>query len=119
MHEAASPPSEISSLLARWRDGDRDAMERLFALVYDEMRRRAHGQLRRSAAPTLGTHTLVHETFLRLLEQKQVLWTDRGHFFAKAGHITPVPGGVGPMTVAMLLKNTLRSAEILFGLHKS
>jgi methylenetetrahydrofolate dehydrogenase (NADP+)/methenyltetrahydrofolate cyclohydrolase len=37
----------------------------------------------------------------------------------KAGHITPVPGGVGPMTVAMLLKNTLRSAEILFGLHKS
>ena len=38
---------------------------------------------------------------------------------AKAGHLTPVPGGVGPMTVAMLLKNTLRSAEILFGLHKS
>ena len=37
---------------------------------------------------------------------------------AKAGHLTPVPGGVGPMTVAMLLKNTLRSAEILFGLHK-
>jgi len=36
----------------------------------------------------------------------------------KAGHITPVPGGVGPMTVAMLLKNTLRSAEILFGLQK-
>jgi len=32
----------------------------------------------------------------------------------KASHITPVPGGVGPMTVAMLLKNTLRSAEILF-----
>ena len=37
----------------------------------------------------------------------------------KAGHITPVPGGVGPMTVAMLLKNTLRSAEILFGIHTS
>jgi methylenetetrahydrofolate dehydrogenase (NADP+)/methenyltetrahydrofolate cyclohydrolase len=37
----------------------------------------------------------------------------------KAGHITPVPGGVGPMTVAMLMKNTLRSAEILFGLSKS
>jgi methylenetetrahydrofolate dehydrogenase (NADP+)/methenyltetrahydrofolate cyclohydrolase len=33
---------------------------------------------------------------------------------AKVGHITPVPGGVGPMTVAMLMKNTLRSAEILF-----
>ena len=33
----------------------------------------------------------------------------------RASHITPVPGGVGPMTVAMLLKNTLRSAEILFG----
>ena len=32
-----------------------------------------------------------------------------------AGFITPVPGGVGPMTVAMLLRNTLRSAEILFG----
>ncbi|MGB7159293.1 MAG: bifunctional 5,10-methylenetetrahydrofolate dehydrogenase/5,10-methenyltetrahydrofolate cyclohydrolase [Tepidisphaeraceae bacterium] len=36
----------------------------------------------------------------------------------RAGHITPVPGGVGPTTVAMLLKNTLRSAEILFGLSK-
>jgi len=33
----------------------------------------------------------------------------------KVSHITPVPGGVGPMTVAMLLKNTLRSAEILYG----
>jgi methylenetetrahydrofolate dehydrogenase (NADP+)/methenyltetrahydrofolate cyclohydrolase len=33
----------------------------------------------------------------------------------KASHITPVPGGVGPMTVAMLLRNTLRSAEILYG----
>jgi RNA polymerase sigma-70 factor (ECF subfamily) len=84
MHEADSPPSEISSLLARWRDGDRDAMERLFALVYDEMRRRAHGHLRRSAAATLGTQTLVHETFLRLVDQKQVLWTDRAHFFAVA-----------------------------------
>jgi 5,10-methylene-tetrahydrofolate dehydrogenase/methenyl tetrahydrofolate cyclohydrolase len=35
----------------------------------------------------------------------------------KAGHITPVPGGVGPMTVAMLLKNTLRSAELLIDQH--
>lgn len=84
MHEANSPPSEISSLLARWRDGDRDAMERLFALVYDEMRRRAHGHLRRSAEATVGTQTLVHETFLRLVEQKQVCLTDRGHFFAVA-----------------------------------
>jgi methylenetetrahydrofolate dehydrogenase (NADP+)/methenyltetrahydrofolate cyclohydrolase len=37
---------------------------------------------------------------------------------AKAAHITPVPGGVGPMTVAMLLKNTIRSADILFGYEK-
>src|SRR5256714_6126966 len=36
----------------------------------------------------------------------------------KAAHITPVPGGVGPMTVAMLLKNTIRSADILFGFEK-
>jgi methylenetetrahydrofolate dehydrogenase (NADP+)/methenyltetrahydrofolate cyclohydrolase len=35
----------------------------------------------------------------------------------KAGNLTPVPGGVGPMTVAMLLRNTLRSAEILFGVE--
>jgi RNA polymerase sigma factor (TIGR02999 family) len=80
----SSPPSEVSALLARWRAGDRDAMDQLFALVYDELRRRAHAQIGRRDGDTLGTATLVHETFLRLVEQKQAAWIDRGHFFAVA-----------------------------------
>ena len=84
MNETPSPPSEISLLLARWHDGDREAMDRLFALVYEELRRRARAQLGRHGRATLDTATLVHETFLRLCERKQVDWTDRAHFFAVA-----------------------------------
>src|SRR5687768_16039713 len=84
MNEAHSPPSEISALLARRRSGDCDAMDRLFALVYDELRRRARGQIGRRAGAALGATTLVHETFVRLVERQQVAWTDRAHFFAVA-----------------------------------
>jgi len=84
MNEALPPPSEVSVLLARWREGDRAAMEQLFAIVYDELRRRARGQIARRGAATIGTSTLVHETFLRLVERRHAVWADRAHFFAVA-----------------------------------
>jgi len=84
MNEAPSAPSEISALLALWRNGDAEARGRLFVLVYDELRRRARGQIARQPGSTLGTVTLVHETFLRLVERQQIAWNDREHFFAVA-----------------------------------
>jgi RNA polymerase sigma factor (TIGR02999 family) len=83
--QSPSPPSEISLLLARWGSGDREAMDRLFSVVYDELRRRARGQLRGGRrSPTLNTSALVHETFLKLVDRKQAAWADRNHFFAVA-----------------------------------
>jgi RNA polymerase sigma factor (TIGR02999 family) len=84
MDEVTSPPSEISLLLAGWRQGSREARERLFALVYDELRRRAHRQLQRHKPAPLSTGTLVHETFLKLVDRSQARWVDRTHFFAVA-----------------------------------
>jgi RNA polymerase sigma factor (TIGR02999 family) len=79
----AAPASEISQLLARWHHGDREAMDRLFALVYDELRRRARQQLGRKPS-TLSTTALVHETFLKLVDRREAAWADRNHFFAVA-----------------------------------
>jgi RNA polymerase sigma factor (TIGR02999 family) len=75
--------SEISLLLARWQDGDQEARDRLFALVYDELRRRARRQLGRGPS-TLNTTALVHETFLKLVDGREAAWADRKHFFAVA-----------------------------------
>ena len=85
MREDPSPASEISRLLAGWNGGDREAKDRLFSIVYEELRRRARRQLgggRRSL--TLDTTALVHETFLKLVDRRQAAWSDRQHFFAVA-----------------------------------
>ena len=75
----------ITGLLLAWREGEADALDRLFPLVYDELGRIAHAQLRRErAAHTLGTTALVHEAYLRLVDQTRVQWVDRAHFFAVA-----------------------------------
>jgi RNA polymerase sigma factor (TIGR02999 family) len=57
---------EITRLLADVRDGDQDAFDRVFAIVYDELRRRARFQLRESANASLVTTELVHEAYLKL-----------------------------------------------------
>ena len=79
---------EVTRLLAAWRVGAEDAEERLFALVYDDMRRIARRQLR-SERPghTLDTSALVHESFLRLVDQARVEWADRSQFFAVAARV--------------------------------
>jgi RNA polymerase sigma factor (TIGR02999 family) len=82
--EGPAVTSEISQWLARWRAGDPDARDRVFSLIYDELRRRARRELRRHGPATVSPTTLVHETFLRLVERTQVAWADRKHFFAVA-----------------------------------
>lgn len=76
---------DITGLLLAWRAGDDDVFNRLFPLVYHELRRIAHRQLGRERAEhTLGTTALVHEAYLKLVDQTRTQWADRAHFFAVA-----------------------------------
>jgi RNA polymerase sigma factor (TIGR02999 family) len=79
------PRQSITDLLLQVRQGSPDAMDRLFPLVYGELRRIAHRQLLgERPGHTLGTTGLVHETYLKLVDQTRVQWRDRAHFFALA-----------------------------------
>lgn len=76
---------QVTDLLLQMRRGDPEAMDRLFPLVYEELRRLAHAQLRRERpGHTLGTTGLVHETYVRMVDQTRVEWRDRGHFLMVA-----------------------------------
>ena len=76
---------DITDLLLAWRAGDRGAMDRVFPLVYEELRRIAHHQLERERPDhTLGTTAVVHEAYLKLVDQTRTQWADRGQFFAVA-----------------------------------
>ncbi|MGA2981003.1 MAG: sigma-70 family RNA polymerase sigma factor [Terriglobales bacterium] len=75
--------SQITELLAQWSRGDLDAREALMPLVYAELRRLAGSYLRRERSDhTLQPTALVNEAYLKLVEQKNVHWKDKGHFFA-------------------------------------
>ena len=79
---------DVTRLLAAWGDGDDAAFARLFPRVYDELRRLAHGRMRRERAHhTLDATALVHEAFVRLARQQQVAWDSRGQFFALAAQM--------------------------------
>jgi len=73
---------EVTRLLEEWRGGDPAALDRLTPLVYDELRRLAHGYMRRERPGTLQTTALVHEAYLRLVDQQTVAWQSRAHFVA-------------------------------------
>lgn len=74
---------EVTQLLAQWRAGDRDALDRLIPLVYDDLRRIARLHLSRERPDhTLDTSALVHESYLQLVGRHEADWQDRAHFFA-------------------------------------
>lgn len=76
---------DVTRLLRRWSEGDEAAFEQLLPMVYDELRRLARSRLRRERSDhTYDTSALVHEAYLRLIEQDGVAWQGRGHFFAIA-----------------------------------
>ena len=76
---------DITQLLRELSQGRPDALDRLMPIVYHELRRIAHGQLRRERpGHTLNTTALVHEAYLKLVNIRQVEWRDRAHFFAVA-----------------------------------
>ncbi len=80
-----TPAQGITELLVLWRQGDAQARDRLMALVYDDLRRRAAAYLRRErSSHTLQPTALVHEAYLRLVDQDRVVWQNRTHFLAIA-----------------------------------
>ena len=83
-HHPPTPPRDVTRLLKRWSSGQREALDPLFTLVYNELRRMARGHLAREARNhTLAPTELVHEAFGRLVGQ-EVSWQNRAHFFGIA-----------------------------------
>lgn len=79
------PSHSVADLLQRWREGDSSALEALVPIVYDDLRALAHRRLRAERPDhTFNTTALVHEAYLRLLDLRQIQWTDRAHFLAMA-----------------------------------
>ena len=85
MAEAAP---DITQELLAWRGGRQDALNELLPLVYGELRKLARSQLRRRGIQgTLDTGGLVHEAYLRMVDQQRVVWQDRAHFFGLASNL--------------------------------
>ena len=79
---------EITRLLADWSNGDRQALEKLTPLVYEELRRLAGRYLRQERpGHTLQSTALVHEAYLKLVGQHSVRWQNRAHFFGIAAQL--------------------------------
>ena len=82
------PHQEVTELLVAWSDGDRAALDALMPVVYDELRRLARYHLSRERFDhTLQTTALVHEAYLRLIDQRSVNWQNRAQFFGIAAQM--------------------------------
>ena len=81
-------PQNVTQLLIGWSKGDKEALDALVPLVYDELRRQAARYLRRErVGHTLQTTALIHEAYMRLIDQKNVHWQNRAHFFGIAAQL--------------------------------
>jgi RNA polymerase sigma factor (TIGR02999 family) len=81
-------PDQITQLLKDWGHGDHAARDQLMPLVYQELRRMAHQHMRKECpGHTLQTSALVHEAFVRLVDQTDVQWQNRAHFFGIAAQM--------------------------------
>ena len=79
---------DVTALLHAWREGDLGARDRLVPVVYQELRRRAAACLHREPrAQTLQPTDLVHEAYLRLVDQQRAVWRNRGQFFGVAAEM--------------------------------
>jgi len=82
------PPQGITQLLVKWSEGDQAALDELMPLVYDELRRLASSYLRREQHQlTLQSTALVHEAYLRLVDQQTTSWQNRAQFFGLAANV--------------------------------
>jgi len=79
---------EITQLLAAWREGNQAALDELYPLVYDELHRLARRYMSRERkGHTLQTTALINEAYVRLVDQRNVQWANRSHFFAISAQI--------------------------------
>jgi RNA polymerase sigma factor (TIGR02999 family) len=85
---APGPTQPVTQLLSDWSDGNEAALEQLMPLVYRELRRLAHQYLNKERpGHTLQTTDLVHEAYLRLVDQRRVHWQNRSHFYGVAAQL--------------------------------
>ena len=88
MAEQPSDVTNVTKLLQAWNAGDQTALERLLPLVYAELRRVAHNQLRGEKPElTLQPTALVNEAYLRLVQITHMTWKSRAHFFAMCSRL--------------------------------
>lgn len=81
-------PHEVTQLLIDWSNGNQAALDKLMPLVYQELHRLAHQYMSRERpGHTLQTSALVNEAYLRLVDQRDVRWQNRAHFFAIAARL--------------------------------
>ena len=85
---SSSTTHQVTRLLLAWRGGDTAVSEQLMSAVYEELRRLARSYLRRERNDhTLQPTALVHEAYLRLVDESQIDWKSRAHFYGIAAHI--------------------------------
>lgn len=85
---AKSSSESITELLAKWNEGDKDALEQLMLLVYDELHRLAANYLRKERREhTLQPTALVNELYLKISDQQRMTWRNRAQFFGVAAEL--------------------------------
>ena len=83
--DPAAPPPDVTPLLLAWGNGDESAGEQLLPAIYDELHRQAARAMRREDGEhTLQATALVHEAYLRLVDQRRIEWRNRAQFFGVA-----------------------------------
>jgi RNA polymerase sigma factor (TIGR02999 family) len=81
-------PSEITRMLIELTDGNREVVDQILPHIYDELKRLASGYLRRERPDhTLQPTALVHEAYMKLIDQNRVQWQNRAHFFGIAAQV--------------------------------
>ncbi len=88
MNRSKQNSHEITQMLLEWNGGDRSSLDKLLPFVYDELHRQAARYLRRERRDhTLQTTALINEAYLKLIDQREVNWESRTHFFAIAANL--------------------------------
>ena len=115
--------AQITQLLRAWGNGDREALNRLTPVVYEELRRMAQGYVRREGPQnSLQATALVHEAYLKLVDARIAQWQDRTHFFAISARLmrrilvdaarTRIAGKRGGGTVRVEINESLDGAPL-------